>query len=346
MTLKEAWVFLDKWSKEMVITAIEGGADALLTPAGWEARIKELGRIKTVNPRGDVIPGKDVLFERLSSPEDEARIAQLLNQAPVILDVEPKDDAETSLTSRSRTWEVIPLENLVALGGRLFVPVYNREDVALALGILEKGVAGVIIHAQDTEALTAMLSVAKTSTEQLHLEPATIERIRPAGLGDRVCVDTCTMMEAGEGMLVGNSSSLLFLVQAEAKENPYVAPRPFRVNAGPVHAYLRVPNGRTRYLSELEAGDPLLLVSARGKTQSAITGRIKIERRPLLLMHARIQRTSGSILLQNAETIRLTRPDGEALSVVQLKPGDQVLVSAEQAGRHFGILVDETIHEK
>lgn len=147
-------------------------------------------------------------------------------------------------------------------------------------------------------------------------------------------------------MLVGNSSSLLFLVQAEAKENPYVAPRPFRVNAGPVHAYLRVPNGRTRYLSELEAGDPLLLVSARGTTQSAITGRIKIERRPLLLMHARIQRTSGSILLQNAETIRLTRPDGEALSVVQLKPGDQVLVSAEQAGRHFGILVDETIHEK
>ena len=67
-------------------------------------------------------------------------------------------------------------------------------------------------------------------------------------MGDRVCVDTCTVMGTGEGCLVGNSSQALFLVHAESIENPYVSPRPFRVNAGPVHAYIMAPGGKTRYL--------------------------------------------------------------------------------------------------
>ena len=50
--------------------------------------------------------------------------------------------------------------------------------------------------------------------------------------------------------------------------------------------------------------------------------------------------------MQNAETIRLTRPDGEAVSVVQLAPGDQILVALEEAGRHFGHKVTESIMEK
>ena len=63
-------------------------------------------------------------------------------------------------------------------------------------------------------------------------------------MGDRVCVDTCSNLGLGEGMLVGNAANALFLVHAESLENPYVAPRPFRVNAGPVHAYIRVPGTR------------------------------------------------------------------------------------------------------
>jgi 3-dehydroquinate synthase II len=95
-------------------------------------------------------------------------------------------------------------------------------------------------------------------------------------------VDTCSQMEHGQGMLVGNSSAGLFLVHAESVENPYVAPRPFRVNAGPVHAYIRVPGGKTRYLSELVAGDSVLCVDHQGRAQEAVVGRMKIERRPLL----------------------------------------------------------------
>jgi len=72
--------------------------------------------------------------------------------------------------------------------------------------------------------------------KKLELKKALIKRLEPVGLGDRVCIDTCSTMAPGEGMLVGNSSQALFLVHAESMENPFVNPRAFRVKAGPVHA--------------------------------------------------------------------------------------------------------------
>jgi len=341
--VKEAWVSLQEWSKEMVTAALEGGADGLIVPLGWEQRVKALGRITTISPDGDLKPGVDVFFESLASPEDESRIAGLLTRVPVVL--ERSEPVPGKVESR-RTWEVIPLENLVAQGGRLFVPVSSTEEIDLACGILERGVAGVVVDACNVEELKACLARVKAVSENQPLQTATIESIRPAGMGDRVCLDTCTLMNEGQGILVGNSSGFLFLVQAEVKPNPYVAPRPFRVNAGPVHAYVTVPGGRTRYLSELQAGDAVLVVHARGTTEAATVGRSKIERRPLLLVEASCEGVRGSLLLQNAETIRLTCPDGAARSVVDLQAGDQVLVQVGKPGRHFGIKVTETIVEQ
>ena len=51
-------------------------------------------------------------------------------------------------------------------------------------------------------------------------------------------------------------------------------------------------------------------------------------------------------IVQNAETIRLTNPDGKAVSVVNLSPGDKVLVAIEEGGRHFGMKIEESITEK
>lgn len=341
--MKEAWVRLEEWSKTMVTTALEGGADALIVPSGWQEKVKALGRITTISPDGDLRPGADVFFEILASPEDEARIARLLQQAPVVVEAQKFPRPEPG---SHRTWQVIPLENLVAHGGRLLVPVSSLEEIDLALGVLETGVAGVVIHARHPEELKGLMVRVKALGQNQSLQVAVIETIRPVGMGDRVCIDTCTLMAAGEGILVGNGSGFMFLVQAEVTPNPYVAPRPFRVNAGPVHAYVIVPGGRTRYLSELRAGDPILIVHARGATQTATVGRSKIERRPLLLIEARCEDRIGSILLQNAETIRLTCPDGEARSVVELQAGNRVLVQVEESGRHFGMKVTETIVEQ
>ncbi|HQN19403.1 MAG TPA: 3-dehydroquinate synthase II, partial [Syntrophobacteraceae bacterium] len=89
-----------------------------------------------------------------------------------------------------------------------------------------------------------------------------------------------------------------------------------------------------------------LIVHAAGTAQTAAVGRSKIERRPLLLIQASCDDQIGSILLQNAETICLTGPDGESRSVVELQAGDRVLVQVEKSGRHFGMKVTETIVEQ
>jgi 3-dehydroquinate synthase II len=147
-------------------------------------------------------------------------------------------------------------------------------------------------------------------------------------------------------MLVGNSGQAMFLVHSESLETPYVAPRPFRVNAGAVHAYVLLPDGGTKYLGELKAGDEVLVVRHDGETSVAYVGRNKIERRPLMLVEAEADGRSISLILQNAETIRLTGPNGDAVSVATLKPGDKVLAHLETGGRHFGQAIEETITEK
>jgi len=147
-------------------------------------------------------------------------------------------------------------------------------------------------------------------------------------------------------MLVGNSGQAFFLVHSESLETEFLNPRPFRVNAGAVHAYVLLAGGKTTYLSELKAGDEVLLVRHDGQTSVAYVGRNKIERRPLVLVEAQTTDRSLSLVMQNAETIYLTDPEGEAVSVPSLRPGDKVLVHVELGGRHLGVPVEETITEK
>lgn len=51
-----------------------------------------------------------------------------------------------------------------------------------------------------------------------------------------------------------------------------------------VHAYVALPGGRTGYLSELRSGSEVLVADAGGRTRTALVGRAKIERRPLMLV--------------------------------------------------------------
>jgi 3-dehydroquinate synthase II len=129
-------------------------------------------------------------------------------------------------------------------------------------------------------------------------------------------------------------------------ETPFVAPRPFRVNAGPAAQYVLTPSGTTRYLSELKAGEEVLIVDREGRSRIVNVCRAKIEWRPMMLVEAEAQGKKFKVILQNAETIRLITRDGHK-SVVDLKPGDTLLVRLEEGGRHFGTLVkEETVIEK
>ncbi len=330
--MKYVWVKAIPWDKETVIAALESGADAVVVEPGRSGQVKKLGLITTVAEDGDLKPGKDVFELSISSRDDEAKIRSLPPDKPVIV--------------TTSDWTVIPLENLIAQRSDLVFEVDSLDGALTAAGILEKGVDGVIVNAPDSNGIRSIVAALRSENEAIGLQEAEITRVLPLTMGDRICVDTCTSMQVGQGMLVGNSSGGMFLVHSETIENPYVEPRPFRVNAGPVHAYVRVPGGKTRYLSELRAGDPVLIVGHDGTTQTAVTGRIKVEKRPLLFLEAAAGGRRHSLILQNAETIRLTAPGGEPVSVVDLRPGSRVLMFTEQAGRHFGMKVEETIEEK
>ncbi|MBN1932110.1 MAG: 3-dehydroquinate synthase II [Desulfobacterales bacterium] len=330
--MRKIWVKIDPWDKQLVTAALESGADGILVPKGFSEKIKQLGRIQTISEDGDLILGNDVVFFTIQSGADEEEILKLSRDKKVIL--------------QCSDWTIIPLENLIAKGADVIAQVQNFQEAQTAFGILEKGVRQILLHTTDVVEMKKVFSLIRTDETSIQLDAAEITEIRPVGMGDRVCVDTCTAMVPGQGMLVGNSSSALFLIHSESIANPYVSPRPFRVNAGPVHAYTRVAGGKTCYLSDLSAGDTVLIVDYKGNTTEGIVGRLKIEKRPLILITALIAEQRITTLVQNAETIRLTDTEGKPISVVNLAPGDKVLVAVEEGGRHFGHKITETITEK
>jgi len=330
--VKRVWVRIQPWDKPLAIAALEAGADAVVVADGDTPRLKELGALPTVAPDGDIKPGRDVVWAEIRSKADEEAAASTHLDKTVVL--------------RTTDWTVIPLENLVARRRGLMAEVTDAEQAKLVTEVLERGVDGVVLDTRSAEEIRRTVALVHAISPKLDLVPATVTAVRPLGMGDRACIDTCTEMEPGEGMLVGNSGQAFFLVHSESLETPYVAARPFRVNAGAVHAYALLPEGKTKYLSELKAGDELLLVRHDGSTSVGYVGRNKIERRPLLLVEAEAHGKTISIILQNAETIRLTGPEGNALSVAALKPGDRVLAHLQSGGRHFGMAVEETIVEQ
>ncbi|MBQ7456617.1 MAG: 3-dehydroquinate synthase II [Desulfovibrio sp.] len=318
----------DPFSKEDITLALESGVDGIIVAAEYVDRVAALARVDVFS-----LESFSPILLQSKADEEEAQ-KNLAHNIPTII---------------KEGWEVIPIENLLAQSDRVMVEVGNLDEAKLAGGILERGVYAMVLLPKTIHAIKTIVAECALAQKSEELVPATITKVAQVGLGHRVCVDTLTLMHRGQGMLVGNSSAFLFLVHAETEENAYVAARPFRINAGAVHAYVRMPGDKTRYLSELKAGSEILLCDATGKTMRSSVGRVKIEVRPMLLIEAEIATENGckqgGIVVQNAETIRLTAPDGTPVSVVSLKEGDQILCRIDQAGRHFGMRISENIVE-
>jgi 3-dehydroquinate synthase II len=248
-------------------------------------------------------------------------------------------------------WQIIPLENLIARVGdetELVTGVQTAEDARTAYETLELGADGVLLDTDDPDEIRRTVEVRdEMGRETLDMQWAEVTGIEQTGSADRVCIDTGNLLEHDEGMLVGSMARGLFFVHAETAESPYVASRPFRVNAGAVHAYVRTPDGGTKYLSELQSGDEVQVVDADGNTREAIVGRAKIEKRPMFRIQAETDDGDRiETLLQNAETIKVRTQDDGRKAVTDLEPGDEVLVYLEDSARHFGEAIEESIIEK
>ncbi|HEU5489040.1 MAG TPA: 3-dehydroquinate synthase II [Candidatus Nitrosotalea sp.] len=243
-----------------------------------------------------------------------------------------------------KDWKIIPLENIIAKLHKVHTEIYavanTPDEVRKMFSILEIGVDGVIFSTNSVNEVKETLVY--LGTKNFDLRPAKILEIKEVGNGERVCVDTASILGRGEGMLIGSRSNFLFLVHNESVGSSFTSPRPFRVNAGAVHCYTLSPDGTTNYLSELETGSEVLVINSHGKARRATVGRSKIESRPMLMIKAQIGDEIGGIIAQNAETIRFVRPNGHLVSVTHLKKGDIVLAYSKPAtGRHFGMEVDD-----
>jgi len=331
--MKRLWVNVVPYEKEIAIAALESGAEAVVLPDGESATVRQFGKIKTVEAGGDIKPGVDVAFVDIAGKADEDKAVAVPADKIVVL--------------KMLDWTIIPIENLLARRGKnIMVQVDNSEQARLMVEILEKGVDGVVLNTTDVSEIKRCAEIVHGISEKITLVEAIITTTKQLGMGDRACLDTCTQMTLGEGMLVGNTASGFFLVHSESIDNPYVASRPFRVNAGAVHAYTMTTGGKTKYLADLKAGDEVMLVDNEGRTQTAYLGRNKIERRPMMLIEADADGRPISLVLQNAETIRLVDPKGKAISITSLKAGDKVLAHITEGGRHFGMKVEETLIER
>ncbi|RMD46294.1 MAG: 3-dehydroquinate synthase II [Aquificota bacterium] len=330
--MKEFIVDARDYDKVIITTAIESGADYVIIPKEKEEEAKKLGRIKfiTVDKNGNF--SDDFVYIVINDKKDEEKAAQLAKAGKKVI-------------VKTTDWTIIPLENLIAQSENIYAVVKNADEADIAVGILEKGVKGVVLETKDLNEIKRVSGVIKETVEKIELVKAKVTNIVSVGMGDRVAVDTTSLFKRGEGMLVGNSSAGMIFVHAETEESPYVASRPFRVNAGAVHMYTRVPGGKTVYLCELKAGREVMAYDINGNGRAVVVGRSKIERRPMLLVEAEYEGKKLSAVLQNAETIRLVKGDGSLISVVDLQVGDEILGYVEEAGRHFGMKVEETILE-
>jgi 3-dehydroquinate synthase II len=356
--VKELWIKINESLSDDVKSSLLKSAsqvcDVILVGAKDIENAKKTG-VKIAASSGE----SDI---NVLSTFDEGKVNELKRMGKIVAvkgTVRGRGDEETAIKAAELSsdyivikcpdWKVIPLENIIAKTrgkSKLLAEVSSAKEAKLALETLELGADGVVLKTSNPDELMETAVFAKKKVPKVDLVAAKVVELKEIGTGARVCVDTCDLMKAGEGILVGCQSSGLFLVQAEVHESPYIETRPFRVNAGPISLYSLSSPTRTRYLSELKAGDEVLIANREGKIRSTNVARVKIEWRPMVLVEAEYEGKRIKTIIQNAETIRLVTPEGSK-SVAELETGDKVLAHVVEGGRHFGTLVkEETVIER
>ncbi|GGY13180.1 hypothetical protein GCM10010384_18560 [Streptomyces djakartensis] len=342
----------------------------VLVPANPAAKKTAPGKDKDTGDKAAEEPSKetkpatghDVLLRKFTTQDElDALAADHRTGTPVAGFVDVRDDRTLQLSCSGAMvlpYTVIhfadptkiPLEIVLAAAesaeGKLVTVVDGLEEAAIVFDVLERGSDGILFTPRSADEVFALARLLEATTPQLELSTLTVESIRHVGLGDRVCVDTCSHFEEDEGILVGSYSSGFVLCCSETHPLPYMPTRPFRVNAGALHSYTLGPDNRTNYLSEVGSGTTLLAVGANGRTRRVVVGRAKLESRPLLEIrtHAEDGRLV-SLTVQDDWHVRVLGPGGKVLNVTELQPGDELLGYLATDKRHVGLPIGEFCKE-
>lgn len=329
------WVEINPFDEKILSACLESGVDGIFLPKGFDKIVKKQSNIKTIGEDCDLVLKRDVKIFEITKKEDEDLVVKENGKIPVII--------------KNKDWTIIPLENLMSKTSNLIQTVSNHKDAKTALQVMERGADGILLQTNKVNEIKKTRDVIdEIESEKLDLEIVKIVSTEEVIMSDRCCIDTTSMLDEGTGILAGNSNNAMFLVHNENVESEFCAKRPFRVNVGAVHAYVKLPNNKTKYLCELESGDEVLVVDKNGNTKKVAVGRNKIERRPMINIKAISKNgIEFSLVMQLAETIRLVNKEGKPVSVAKLKKGDEVIAYVhKKIGRHFGETIEETITEK
>lgn len=278
-------------------------------------------------------------------------------------------------------WVMIPAENLISscqgTGTKIAAMVDRAGDVGGLSRALELGVDalcvdslaaaandelwGALIEAKEERQAAASASGTDNGESCCSSGPAIVQgtcrRLASSGgkstvIADRVCIDMVQSLKPTEGCWIGSSAMTMAMVLSEAARSSFVPSRPFRVNAGPVHSYVVMADGSTKYLSELGAGDEVLVYDiASGNERPVAVGRLKVEVRPCVQVGLFAPQSDGreeghaQIFLQQAETVRLGQAEGvdSYIRVTDLEDGghdaqssEKVLLRVVGFGTHVG----------
>ncbi len=278
-------------------------------------------------------------------------LVRVVDEQTLSLACEVANQAELTLVEFLQDPSKIPLEILLAAAdrakGTIVTAVTDIEDAMVTTGVLERGSDGVLLTPRRVGDATELVRLCQGEAESLHLEELEIVELTHLGLGDRVCVDTCSHLNPNEGILVGSYSTGLMLVSSETHPLPYMPTRPFRVNAAALSSYTLTPGNRTRYLSELRCGSEILAVSTDGGVRRVIVCRIKMETRPMLRIEART--ATGQLVDmvgQDDWHVRALGPAGSVHNFTELRKGDVILGHTMTDQRHVGYAIREFLHEQ
>ena len=249
---------------------------------------------------------------------------------------------------KATDWKVIPLENLIAgLRGKakIIVEVKTKEEARLALETMEVGSDGVLLNSGAGEIKAVKKIINELSTRKLNLLTARVTRITPGNTGKNLLFDTCSLFNIGEAVLAGSGEgSSMFLVHSETERVPHLEKHPFRISiAGGTGGVggdnrIRLPGGKTAKSSGLKKGDAILAVYFTGKSRLLIINEVRQEECKRVRIDAEFgcetenKKVSGNkeyekkITVLLAETACLLDSKGNRIPVLELKPGDDVLV--------------------
>ncbi|KAK4794661.1 hypothetical protein SAY86_012655 [Trapa natans] len=194
---KKVWIWTE--NKNVMTAAVERGWNTFLFSCRELA--DDWSSIAMIKPlfiqEGDVLD------------DDEKRIATIIGiSTPEELGQLHPDRLPQNIILNLLDWQVIPAENIVAMfqGSQKTVFAISKtpSEARTFLEALEQGLGGVVLKARDVQAVIDLKGYFDSRDEvrnSLSLTKASITKISTAGMGDRVCVDLCSLMKPGEGLL-------------------------------------------------------------------------------------------------------------------------------------------------